>query len=191
MKKYVIAFVMLFFACSNVLYAQDGLAKKERSIAAKEERKLQEENEKEQERQDLLAAIKDSSLVLEATVLRDKRLKTYNVSPGTNFIKIDGDELVIQTSNPAYLGRNGLGGVTIVGDLISYEVEEIKKGENYNIKAELSSVLTGHTVVQMYVSTDGITRARVTDSWGNRITFQGQAKPFSESSVFQGQESFL
>lgn len=191
MKNIITLVLLAIFALQvNPLAAQDKLSKKEQRKLEKAQKKKLEKEQLQKNQAILLEIAQDSSFVIEANTIRGRNSFTHQVNPNTNFVKIDNDNFVMQTSNPHYFGYNGLGGVTITGNVVKYEVIEGKKNEVISIRAEISSIILGHSVVYMDMSPSGFSTARIVDNWGNRITFNGSTYALENSRVFQGQTMF-
>ena len=167
----------------NTSVAQEKLSKKE-------QRRLEKAEKRKEAIEDHLSMARDSSFIIEAHSIMGDNLQIYQVSPNTNFIKIEGGEFVLQTANNFGFGYNGLGGITITGDIDEYEVVEAKDNKPVYITARVSSIITGSSTLNIHIGSDGYATARLTDMRGNRITYNGQIYFLEESKAFEGQSIF-
>lgn len=134
-------------------------------------------------------ALKNGSFVLEAdnVVFRNGIMRF--VSSNTNYVEVNDGQGIIQTAFTNFVynwSPNGLGGVTVQGNVNGISMRQDKDGNvyyNYGINgiavsATVSIVLTG-----------GTNQASVTinpNFSGNTLTMNGYLVPYNESSVFQG-----
>lgn len=188
MKKLIILILMAVFTFQiNTAVAQDNLSKKELRKIEKAEKKQRKKEERKKHKAANLQVIKDQSFVIEANTIQGRNLYTYQVSPNTNFIKVEGEDFVLQTASNFGIGYNGLGGITIVGKIADFQVIEGKEDKAIQIAAQVNSPVLGHSTVFMTISGSGNGIVRLSDNWGNRITFNGEMYPLENSSVYQGQ----
>ena len=136
-----------------------------------------------------LMTLKNGSFVLEAdnVVFRNGIMRF--VSSNTNYVEVNDGQGIIQTAFTNFVynwSPNGLGGVTVQGNVNGISMRQDKDGNvyyNYGINgiavsATVSIVLTG-----------GTNQASVTinpNFSGNTLTMNGYLVPYNESSVFQG-----
>lgn len=162
-------------------------------LSSKEKKQLEKELKKEQKAEELAnkSALVDAMVlyrrfVLEAYNLRDKRGNLVNVSSTINFIAADSITGVIQVGSNTYIGRNGVGGITIEGDIANYEFTKNEKRGTYTISYYLRSPL-GTYDVRLSVSPDGRADADVSSTtWGGRLRYSGNLVPPSMSRVYKG-----
>ncbi|MDO4756611.1 MAG: DUF4251 domain-containing protein [Parabacteroides sp.] len=192
MKK-VLLLTTLLFSLTVTTYAQTS---KEARAARREAIKKEREARKALEaQQDSIAyfkaieALKNGSFVLEADNVTFPNGITRYVSSTTNYVQVDNGEGIVQTafSNFAYNpGPNGLGGVTVEGNINGLKMKEDKDGNyfyNYNIQGMAISATVFITL------TGGTNQASVSISPNfnnNNMTMTGRLVPLDESDVFQG-----
>lgn len=154
--------------------------------------KAQEKNEKkirqQEEYENLLELANSQRFVLEANLLYDRYNNSYPVSPATNFLAIDSNQVTLQIAFPARVGDNGLGGITIDGTVTGYRVNTRKK--NITVYANVSSYTTGQATLIINFGPGDRARARVNGTFGREITFNGYIMPVKESSVYKGISRF-
>ena len=134
-------------------------------------------------------ALKAGSFVLEADNVTFPNGITRYVSSNTNYVQADNGEGIVQTAftNFAYNpGPNGLGGVTVQGNINGLSMKEDKDG-NYFYNYTIQGMAISATV--FITLTGGTNQASVQISPNfnnNNMTMTGRLLPLSESEVFQG-----
>lgn len=134
-------------------------------------------------------ALKEGSFVLEASNVSFPSGVTRYVSSTTNYVQVDNGEGIVQTafSNFAYTpGPNGLGGVTVEGNIGNPEIRMDKHG-NYYYNYSIQGVAISATI--SITLTGGTNQASVQISPNfnnNNMTMTGVLLPLNESEVFQG-----
>ena len=134
-------------------------------------------------------ALKTGSFVLEADNVTFPNGITRYVSSNTNYVQVDNGEGIVQTAftNFAYNpGPNGLGGVTVQGNINGLSMKEDKDG-NYFYNFTIQGMAISATV--FITLTGGTNQASVQISPNfnnNNMTMTGRLLPLSESEVFQG-----
>lgn len=161
-------------------------------LSKKEQRKLQKQLKKEQQAEEAAKTaavvglmVEYQQFVLEADRLRDKRGNTVNVSPSINFIACDSITGVIQIGSNAYVGLNGVGGITVDGPISNYKYTRIEKNGTYNVTYNVRTVV-GNYDVRMTVFSDGRADATVSSSWPGQLNYSGYLMPPAVSKVYKG-----
>jgi hypothetical protein len=161
-------------------------------LSKKEQRKLDRELKKEQQAKEMEVQsalvkimVENQRFVLEANQLRDKRGNMVNVSSTINFVAVDSLNGVLQIGNNAYVGLNGVGGITETGTVANYEYSLNEKNGTYNIKYFLRSP-GGNYDVQMVAYSNGRADATISSNWPGRLTYSGFLVPPGTSRVWQG-----
>jgi len=187
---------LLSLLCGEVVMAQ--MTRQERREAWKEARAQRRAEQKAlEEVQDSVAfikaveALKAGNWVLEAdnVVFRNGMLRF--VSSNTNYVAIQNGEGTVQTAfNNFVYSPNGLGGVTVQGQVSDKEIRQDKDGNifmNFSIfggaiSATLNLTLTGGTnEASVYISPNFN---------GNTLTMNGNLVPYDEATVFEGTTSW-
>lgn len=195
MKKIIYLTGAICFFFSTISFAQSR-SKKEKEWRAQRERLRAQERAIEQ-RQDSIAyneaviALKEGNWVLEANNVNFFNGITRFVSSNTNYISCEDGEGTVQTAfnNFAY-SPNGLGGVTVQGDLSGERMSTDKDGNIYysfNIQGSAISATVYLTL------TGGTNQASATinpNFSGRSMTLDGYLVPYSQSNVFQGIPQF-
>lgn len=193
MKKVLFLTTMLLFCFTVTTFAQTSKeARAERRAALKKEREARKALEAQQ---DSIAyfkavqALKSGSFVLEADNVTFPNGITRYVSNNTNYVQVDNGEGIVQTafSNFAYNpGPNGLGGVTVQGNISGLKMKEDKDG-NYFYSYTIQGIAISAEV--FITLTGGTNQASVSISPNfnnNNMTMTGRLLPLDESDVFQG-----
>ena len=184
--KYIAA-TLIILASVGGLQAQ---TKAERKAQRKLEKALKKEARAlalEENRERITDLIHNQTFVLEATAIIDRRQNRFEVSPTINFVKIDGEEGVVQFGFNHLVGYNGLGGLTLRGRLSSYEVNSENPKGPITLTAVLSSTgLIGAATLNMTIADNGLARATIIGSFGSRLTFVGGIYDLEETRAYQG-----
>lgn len=132
-------------------------------------------------------AISDKDFTLEADKVEFKYGQTSFVNSNTNFVSVTGDKSVVQVAfNVPVSGPNGIGGITLDGNISNYEVKKDKKG---NINVSMNVMGTGISALVNISLYSGSNKASVTitpNFNSNRLTLTGVIVPSSSSRVFKG-----
>lgn len=162
------------------------------SVTAQQEQKRQEKIEKREQRKEerkknkekLLSLVEEKSFVIEANTIYGRYMNRHEVLPSTNFVKIEGDQVTIQSASDSGPGYNGLGGLTVNGTITRYEIKE-NKGSLY-LQVHFTNVVPGHSMLNINISPNGFATARINDNRGGRATFQGNVVHPDNSRTFEG-----
>lgn len=195
MKKIIYLTCAICFFFSTMSFAQSR-SEKEKEWRAQRERLRAQERAIEQ-RQDSIAyneaviALKEGNWVLEANNVNFYNGITRFVSSNTNYISCEDGEGTVQTAfNNFVYSPNGLGGVTVQGEISGDRMSTDKDGNVYysfNIQGSAISATVYLTL------TGGTNQASATinpNFSGRSMTLDGYLVPYSQSSVFQGIPQF-
>lgn len=180
---------MLFLAASLTFAAGSTIAqtdKKDNKKLERAERKKQKEEQFKANQERFLSAVKDRSFVIEADAISGKYNFRHQVTSSTNFVKIDGEEVTIQSAGGTNPGYNGLGGLTVNGRITDYDVTTSDKSHSINIAVMFTSPVIGHSSLILSIRADGYASATVSDNWGGRATFNGEFVELENSRTFEG-----
>ena len=187
MKKLIVSILIAIMVIpAGTAMAQETLSKKEQKKIEKAARKQEKKENLAKNKFAVLESIDNMSFVIEANTIQGNSLYTYQVNSNTNFIKVEGDHLVLQTASNYGLGYNGLGGITLIGQIVDFEVDEGKGNKATRITAQVTSPVAGHSTIFLTISSNGYSTARFSDNWGNRLVFNGEFHPLENSRVYQG-----
>ncbi len=184
MKK--LLFVAIIFCIAATSFAQENTTKEltrkeKRELKKQEQEKLSEEMAKE-----LSVAIDEKHWVLEANSLANKGGASVVVNSTLNFIAVEGDEAFVQLGSNTGMGQNGVGGVSVRGNISKYEVNKNEKKGTYFITLFVSSAL-GTFDIRLDCNADGqIANATVQGNTSRRVQYRGIIVPMAHSSVYKG-----
>jgi hypothetical protein len=182
MKVNILVLAALLIA---VPVSSQELSKKEQKKLEKELRKEQQAKEAELQSALVRLMVENQRFVLEANRLRDKRGNMVNVSSNINFVAVDSLSGVLQIGNNAYVGLNGVGGITEEGQVAGYQYTLNEKNGTYNVRYNLRSP-GGNYDVQMVVYSNGRADATVTSTWPGRLNYSGFLVAPGASRVWKG-----
>lgn len=172
--------------------AQSNKSEREKEWRADRERKRAEARALEHQ-QDSIAfneavkALKEGNWVLEATNINFYNGITRFVSSNTNYISCEDGEGTIQTAfNNFTYSPNGLGGITVQGNISDQHINTDKDGNVY-----YSCNIQGASVsATIYLTlTGGTNQASATvnpNFSGRTMTLDGYLVPYNQASIFQG-----
>lgn len=196
MRRWIFILTLLSMIGSEVVMAQS--TRQERREAWKEARAKRRAQEKALEAiQDSVAfekavqALQDGNWVLEAdnVVFRNGLMRF--VSSNTNYVAVQNGEGTVQTAFDNFVySPNGLGGVTVQGNVSNTQISHDKDGNVYTnfsifgggISATLNLTLTvGTNEASIYISPN---------LNGNNLTMNGNLLPYNEATIFEGTTSW-
>ncbi len=196
MRRWIFILTLLSMIGSEVVMAQS--TRQERREAWKEARAKRRAQEKALEAiQDSVAfekavqALQDGNWVLEAdnVVFRNGLMRF--VSSNTNYVAVQNGEGTVQTAFDNFVySPNGLGGVTVQGNVSNTQISHDKDGNVYmnfsifggGISATLNLTLTvGTNEASIYISPN---------LNGNNLTMNGNLLPYNEATIFEGTTSW-
>ncbi len=189
MKTLYISFIILALCGAAVAQSPTSLSKKEQRKLLKEERDKQKAIDAEHTAKLVDYMVKHRRFVLEADMLFDRYGQSYSVQSTINFVALDSLAGVIQIGNSMYIGSNGLGGVTIEGNIRNYEWEKNEKKGTYRVNYSVSST-SGTYEVNISIHSGGNADATVYGTFGGSIRYSGNLVYPSESRVYKGYSRF-
>jgi hypothetical protein len=165
---------------------QQVMTKKEQKQLAKEQRDEMRKAEEESNKQITDSILHQRQFVLEADYISGRTGVRTPVTSMLNFIMVDSADVVMQLGNPSGVGYNGVGGITVEGNITKYELykKEGKKGDSYNLTLYIMSNL-GIYDVQMWISGTGQADATVRGTSRGELTYSGRLVPINKSRVYK------
>lgn len=176
--------IALVFVSSVVSVAQ------EKSKLSKKEKKELKKKQLQQQKETLLNLLESKQWVIEAHTVFDRYNQSYQINPTINFVGIKDTEAAIQLGFDGLIGWNGVGGVTIDGEVTSYEIDEGKEKNSPTVNLRFKGRASGSANINITVNTSGQATARVNGDFGGRITFSGMIRSLEESAIYKGQSLF-
>ncbi len=154
--------------------------------AERKERRLAKQAEKKAEMEQLYNLVTNKSFVIDADFLYD-RYNRQRIATNHNYVAIQGDRIVLQTASPMGFGYNGMGGVTVVGKILDYEIKKDRKGQSIFVTAQMTSDYAGPGTVFIRINGKDNASARFYGPWGRGIEFSGNVEIPEKSFRYQGQ----
>jgi hypothetical protein len=189
MKTQILIFGMLFISLAGFSQEQTDqqtMTKKEQKQLAKEFRDAARKAEEEKDMRVTDSILNQRKFVLEADYISGRTGERYPVLSHLNFIKVDSSDAVLQLGSATGIGYNGVGGITVEGNITKYELnkKEGKRGTSYNVTLYIMSNL-GIYDVQMWISANGQADATVRGTTRGELTYSGHLVPINESRVYK------
>ena len=133
------------------------------------------------------AALKNQDFVLEATSVTFKNGTTAFVNSSTNFISLKGNKAVVQISPSSFAsGPNGVGGVTVEGNVTDLRVMTDKKGRTTLSMNVMGIGINAQVEVYMYPGTNRANATVYPNFNSNTVWMSGQIVPYENSDIFEG-----
>ena len=150
-----------------------------------QDKKLSRKERKEVEK----AQLARNFYIIDSLFLQDKYGTRIPVTSTINFIKVNKDEGVLQTGNTQYVGYNGLGGTTAVGNVGKWKISKNFKNMSYNVQFYIASNL-GHYDVALNVNAANYATATITGLGPGKLSWVGHLVTLDNSRVFKGTTSY-
>lgn len=195
MKKYfnAVVFAIMLCAASTAAYAQENMQEQQvtdRKAQRDAERARQKEQEKMEDSLSYAAAVKamkENKFVLEADQVIFKSGETAYVNSNTNFVLVNSDRGTVQVAfNTAFAGPNGIGGVTVDGNVSAIKIKTGKKGTvtySFNVQG------IGISAQVFLTMSNGSNQATVNinPNFNSRtLTLRGKIIPLEQSTIYKG-----
>ena len=188
-------FIILIFGIVADLSAYAQTQNPDTKSLTKEERKAMRKAQKEEEKRKLAATLSEYKVfaenktwVIEAHTVFEKGGLSFSMNPTINFVSVVGDEATIQLSFEGIAGWNGVGGITLEGNIQKYQVQESKNALTISMTAMGPGL--GPVDLLATISPGGNGRVTISGNWGERITFAGQFVDYSESTIYKGTPTY-
>ena len=191
MKKSITFVALLLVATlGSVSMAQDAETTKTRKELRDEKRaqyKAEEKLMNELDYHNALIALQNQQFVVEADQLNLRNGATVFVNSGTNFLMVNKDRGTVHVAfNTALSGPNGIGGVTVDGNISGMKAETDKDG-NIHCSFGIQGVgISAEVFVTLYY---GSNEANVTVSPNfnsNTLSMSGEMVSIDDSTIFKG-----
>ncbi len=188
----VAAVIILSFSISSSSFAQEKEVNKnkEKKEIRKEKKAYRKAVVKQSETIRLAEAklaLEDFDFVLEATMIYTKRGDRVKVSDNVNFISVEDNKAVIQVAyrnNHSESDVNGLGGVTLSGQISEKKLSTDKRGNQYITFNVTGSKIQANVRITLGTS-DNYARAEVnTTTTNDKISFKGKLIPRYKTTIY-------
>ena len=166
---------------------QQGKTRKELRDEKRAQYKAEEKLMNELDYHNALIALQNQQFVVEADQLNLRNGATVFVNSGTNFLMVNKDRGTVQVAfNTALSGPNGIGGVTVDGNISGMKTETDKDG-NIHCSFGIQGVgISAEVFVTLYY---GSNEANVTVSPNfnsNTLSMSGEMVSIDDSTIFKG-----
>ena len=135
-----------------------------------------------------IIAIRNGSWALEASNITFNNGATNFVTPSTNYVSINNGTGTIQTAfdNTNVYSPNGLGGITLEGNISNEELQVDNEGNVYYNYSILGSNVSATVSVVITANSNQAT-ANINPNFSNRtMMMSGYIYPYNEAGVFEG-----
>ncbi len=194
MKKYLKLAVCALILCltTTVGYAQENSNNKQTDRKAQRDaertrQKAQEDATNALLYEEAVKALKANQFVLEADQVVFKMGETAYVNSNTNFVLVNLERGTVQVAfNTAFAGPNGIGGVTVDGNVSGVKIKTTKKG---NITYSFNVQGIGISAQVFLTMTNGSNQATVSinPNFNSRtLTLRGEVVPLEQSTIYKG-----
>jgi hypothetical protein len=129
------------------------------------------------------------SIVLEADFLSNQYGGRIPVTSALNFIKIEPDDVVLQTGNNSGQGYNGVGGVTAEGSLNSWKIYKDVKHLSYNVRFSVTTNIGSYDVF-MQIGANNNATATISGLTRGKLVYDGRIRAVYNSTVYKGQRTY-
>ena len=200
MIRFLFLVMLLFVGVPVTTSAQKSkMSKAEREAAWRAERLKKREAEKAKiAAEDSIAfaqaveALRKGSWALEASNITFNNGVTRFVTSSTNYVAVNGGEGTVQTAfnNTNINSPNGLGGVTLVGDVWGERMSADAEGNVFFSCSIQGNGISAVVYVTLAANTNQASANVNANYSGNRMTFSGYLYPYNSAGIFEGQPSY-
>lgn len=175
--------------CSTSVEAQT--QDQNRKISRKEQREIAQQQAN-QQFEIARQALQDSMFVIEVDRIIGQLGRTVYVSANENFVLMNRDYASVQLAVlSAHEGMNGVGGITLAGNVSDVQ-ERIDKHGNITHQFRVQGNSISSTVIVTLYKGDNQVSVVMNSTFNNgRITFYGRLFPAHASKVFKAQPNIL
>lgn len=175
--------------CSTSVEAQT--QDQNRKISRKEQREIAQQQAN-QQFEIARQALKDSMFVVEVDRIIGQLGRTVYVSANENFVLMNRDYASVQLAVlSAHEGMNGVGGITLAGNVSDVQ-ERIDKHGNITYQFRVQGSSISSTVIVTLCKGDNLVSVVMNSTFNNgRITFYGRLLPAHASKVFKAQPNIV
>ena len=135
-----------------------------------------------------IVAIRNGSWALEASNVTFNNGATNFVTPSTNYVSINNGTGTIQTAfdNTNVYSPNGLGGITLEGNISNEELKVDQEGNVY-YNYSIQGINVSATVSVVITANSNQATANISPNFSNRTMMMGgYIYPYNEAGVFEG-----
>ncbi len=138
--------------------------------------------------QEALQAMRDTTFTLEADQVIFKYGHRAYVSSTTNFVAVNKNRATMQVAfNVPVAGPNGMGGVTLDGNVSNYDIKTNEKGKYTTLTFNVNGIaISSKLVITIYKGSDNAQVDILPNFNSHRISLSGRIIPKSQSFVVKG-----
>lgn len=187
---YLTGVICIFF--STLSFAQSNRSKREKEWRAERERHRAEMRAEEMKQdsaayRDAVLALKEGNWVLEANNVNFFNGITRFVSSNTNYISCEDGQGTVQTAfNNFSYSPNGLGGITVQGDISGERLSTDKDGNIYYSFNIQGSAISATVYLTLTGGTNQASASVNPNFSGRSMSFDGYLVPYDQASIFEG-----
>lgn len=135
-----------------------------------------------------MEAVKDTVFTLEADQVIFKYGHRAYVSSNTNFVSVNKNRATVQVAfNVPVAGPNGMGGITLDGNVSAYKLETDKKGKFSTLSFNVTgTAISSRLVLTIFRGSDKAQIDIIPNFNSHRISLSGRLLPRSKSFVIKG-----
>ena len=172
-------------------WAQTQASKQDRKISKQEQKEIAQQQAN-QQFEVARQALKDSMFVVEVDRIIGQLGRTVYVTPNENFVLMNKDYASVQLAVlSTFAGLNGVGGVTLAGNISDVQ-ERIDKHGNITYQFRIQGNSISSTVIVTLFNGDNQVSVVMNSTFSNdRITFYGRLVPAKASKVFKAHPNIL
>lgn len=193
MKRIIGLSLLMGIALLSALpgWAQTQASKQDRKISKQEQKEIAQQQAN-QQFEVARQALKDSMFVVEVDRIIGQLGRTVYVSKNENFVLMNKDYASVQLAVlSTFAGLNGVGGVTLAGNISDVQ-ERIDKHGNITYQFRIQGNSISSTVIVTLFNGDNQVSVVMNSTFSNdRITFYGRLVPAEASKVFKAHPNIL
>ncbi|MCM1337236.1 MAG: DUF4251 domain-containing protein [Candidatus Amulumruptor caecigallinarius] len=131
-------------------------------------------------------AIASGDFVLEGNYLSGRTGRRMYVTSSTNFISVRGGQAVLQVSPANGGGPNGVGGISLSGQVTDASIKHLDNG-GLQFRANVNgNALSANIILSLIPGTDRASATVMPNFNSLNMTLEGKIVPASQSTIFQG-----
>ena len=189
----IITTAFLLFVFSPASFGQ------ETEISQKEQRKLEKEKKKKEKEAVALESqkvyanmLENKNYVFMGNSLSGDAGAVYSVTPKYNFLSVSGNQVVFQFSFDGIVGWNGIGGITLKGEIDEYKFEPAKNTKKpMHVTARIhANAHWGKPYFTLTVFEEGYASITMSVKSGT-VNMNGQVVKPEDSGVYEGTEILI
>lgn len=191
MNRIIIIILGLLIACQGLAQSDQPSGQEPQKNSSKEAKKEEKRKKEEWMKQVTQSMVNNRRFVLEADYISGKSGTLIPVNPSINFIIIDSASATMQLGSATGVGWNGLGGVTVSGNVSRYETTRVEKKKYiaYNVLVIVFTNL-GTYDIHLTVTDNGKADATIRGTTSGQVHYTGTLYPPEVSRVYKGYERY-